>query len=300
MTFTKLNYGGKMTERWIIIPNFKIPLGESDDYEQNFLVSAMCCMDSVQYIYRITQEKGYSYSETKLCPICGEELLCFNDKNFIDCAFSEVVACLIEQKTNLILVISDTFYTQIKDVLLAILDKHDFTQSYREIKILQSGNLSRMIIGKPTIKQLLSGTQSQKYTMKETWPGTNNKQEQSEQKVINQKSEKKPEKSDKKNPSLIIWRKQIASSAKQLIKKLKKEEREEKLARERKGSQSRNYEPSTGYKSSTTPTKWLDGSSQKVDQFFQAKPILPKPLSIPCAKLPLAPKAKKRTLKKDE
>lgn len=227
--------GGTMGSM-LIVDNFKLPI-DTGEFESIYLVSGMCFADKVQYIYRVTQSKGYSETEEKYCQICGEKLLCYGDKSYISCDYSEVVACLLEQNEYLYLVVSES-YSMITDYLQQILQKQDFSAWFQEIRILQSGNLSHQSAKKLSIKKLLSGTLLQKYSTKKIENSTLSKNCLSEKQKLPEnllQNEKKNTKDLKKN-TLQKWRNQIKSSAQELLKKLQSAEQDAALESQLKRS----------------------------------------------------------------
>ncbi len=194
-----------------LLQPFSIPYSGSD---RTYLSSGFCESDESTTIFKRTVVEGDSDVCAVECSICGGPVITYKHSNMLSSTVSpEIVGCLIQRDKTLLFVVeislSQYDFVTVKDVILAHLQKHDFTASFHRISVYRSGVSSLLKIKTPSKRNLLFTRKLKSITEEKR------KQLRKEDSYdLEQKSEQ--EKQDKKR------RKEQAKSAGKLLKELQK------------------------------------------------------------------------------
>lgn len=206
-----------VSESMLIVPNFKIPVAEKE-----FLTSAMCFRDKVQWVFKADACEGFSESYVATCPLCGNDCFAYGDKRWIS-SDSEIEVCgwLVEQNKTLILAVTEYCLETQRNALLETLEKHDFSAWFSQISLIQSSETFHHRRKRLQKKSLTLGSLLQKFSTKKTLTATstckttNKKQAQQQagkrNKASNNNSCKKSKRKTNDSTKLLLQKfKQIA------------------------------------------------------------------------------------------
>lgn len=260
-------------DEWLVVPNFKRQVSTDE-----FYVSAMCFKDGIQWIFRANTGFGRSESYRATCPCCGGDCVAFGDKNSISSDDEiEVVGWLVDRKDELLLVALESISSTVEDVLQKIIETHDFSASFQTIKLIQSDVNLHLKRSRPSIKKLMSGTLLLQFSTSEIERPSESKQSTSKRQKRNESqsiNEKKNTEDAKKNSSKS-WNKSVQNSAKELLVRLQRVEREEKSVLNRKKLR-KSFAAFQIGRWKREPTKSQANSSKKARVSFQTKKALRK------------------------
>lgn len=190
---------------------FSIPYPGRD---RTYLSSGFCESDEITTIYKRSVVEGDSDVCTVECSVCGREVITYKDSSLVTSTYSpEIVGCLIQKDKTLCFVVerelSPSDFEIIKDVILAHLQRHDFTQYFRTISVYRSGVNSNLARKLPPKRDLLSSQKLRFISPKMPEEAREQESLAPEVKAARDKEEKR-------------WRKEMAVSAGKLLKELRK------------------------------------------------------------------------------
>lgn len=143
------------------IPNFNISVDDKWVYsgygDDHYLTSAFCKKDNIQWIYLRDVVRGLSFSEKIGCPCCKRNLILgnSNSSHISSSNILEVVGWLQIKRKILHLAITESYFGELKDVLLQHLREHSFSKSIKAGELSQARYVSRLHKNRRTAAKLL-------------------------------------------------------------------------------------------------------------------------------------------------
>lgn len=182
--------------------------------ERSFLSSGFCQSDESTTIFRRVTIEGDSDVCEVECSLCGGSVITYKHSSTMSSTYSpEIVACLIQRKTTLYLVLEKSLSRSdletVEDVLLRHLAKHDFTKSFQKIAVYRSG-VSSNLLKKPPHKSDLLFSHKFKSISEET------REEQNSNELEDLVNSKELDREDKRRKAELV------KSAGKLLKELEK------------------------------------------------------------------------------
>lgn len=205
----KVKFRDKLIEH--LMQPFSVPYPGRD---RTYFSSGFCESDEVTTIYKRSVIEGDSDVCSVECSLCGDPVITHKHSSQLTSTLTpEIVGCLIQKDKTLCFVVeidlSPSDLKMTEDVILAYLARHDFTASFQQISVYHSGVNSALMKKLPPKRNLLF---TQK--LKSISEGTLEDIHEKESLALGLKDAQ--DKGDKRR------RKEMAGSAKKLLKELQK------------------------------------------------------------------------------